>query len=463
MGDSIPSNLTAAENIYGSGFSTIWNTAKNDPGHPTLYPMLIALVWAVFGKSLAVTHALQVLAGLTLVLVTGRVAHYYFGEKTAKLAPLLLCISPFYVAQLTGASLQLPLTALAFTGFFFLLKEKPLAACLALSAMMLVHLQGAYLLLFIFITDLAYTYLNKGFRYYPAWIKARWWVYGLPFAVFVLWGWAHYNHAGWAFSSPNYLRESPGLKGILYNFAIAFWRIADFGYVFLLAVLVIHFVRKGKLYFGSKETQALVAWLLMVAIVGGGICISFAYPPIHRYFLGASVLLVVLFGGIVQQKKGYSKMVITALAGIFLVVGNFMYYPGKCIGDANIAYLPVYQLEKEIQKDFPPGTEFYTYAPLSYPASVRYLDSAKGVRMKELYYVSPDSVTYILQSNMNCEFSAEELEKLEGWHGTSYEMGGIYVNIYANPARVLQKPKGWHLRQPSAIERRLLKLKEKTR
>ena len=421
------------------------------------------MVWAIAGKSLVVTHAVQVFTGLALVLVTDRLARHYFNDWSAKLASLVLCISPLYVAQLTGASLQLPLTLLAITGFYFLLKEKSGPACLAQCAMMLTHLQGAYLLLFIFATDAVYTYLNKGFRYFPAWIKARWWVYGLPFAAFVIWGWTHYNHAGWAFSTPNYLREAPGLKGMLYNFAIAFWRIADFGYIFPLAVVVFHFIRKGKLYFGSRETQALVAYLLILAIVGGGICISFAHPPIHRYFLGASVLLLLLFAGILQQKKKMTRVLIVAFTCLLLAAGNFMYYPGKCIGDGNIAYLPIYRLEKKIQKDFPAGIGFYTYAPLSYPSDVRYLDSSKGLRLKELYNVRLDSVTYVFQSNMNCEFSAEELKALAGWYGTSYEMEGIYVNVYANPAKVLQKPEGWQLRQPSAIERLILKLKGNTR
>jgi hypothetical protein len=462
LGDSIPSNLTAAHNIYNNHFATVWNTPDADPGHPTLYPMLVALVWAVLGNSLWVTHLVQVVLGFLLVLVVHKIARNYYSQTTARFAALLFAISPLYVAQLTNASLHLPLTLAAFTAFYFWQQKKYTAYTIALCAMMLVHLQGAFLLLFLCLHDVVMFYINNGYKKYGQWLFKRWWVYSIPFLVFITWGLLHATKFGWAFTSPNYMRDSPTLKGIVYNFVIAFWRIADFGYIAPLAAVVLFFIKqRKKIYLGLPNVQAFIGYLLLLLVVGGGIAVVFAYPPIHRYFLASSVLLLVLFAGVLQTMPAKRKTIWAVLAGLALVAGNFMYYPGKCIGDGNIAYTPIFSLEKQIAADFAANTVFYTYAPLSYPSAIRYADATHAPHLKGLYNTPLDSVAYVLQSAMNCEFTSQELEVLQGWHGTSYSSGGMYINIYANPDSVPQKPKGWQLRQPTTAEKWLQHLKQK--
>lgn len=462
LGDTLPSNLYAAENIYSNNFSTVWNTPEADPGHPTLYPLIIAACWVILGKSLWVTHLIQILVGLFLSIVIYKIAKHFWSEKTAQFAALFFIISPFYVAQLTNASLQLPLTLTAFLAFYFWLQNKRTAYVAALSVMMLIHLQGAFLLLFLAVNDVVFYSFTNGIRAIFKWAKQKWWLYTIPFLVLVAWALTHQQKFGWAISSPNYLRDVPSLKGIAYNFAIAFWRITDFGYVvLLLAVFILFFKNRKKFYPTDSFIKVLVSYSLMLLLVGGGISVLFAYPPIHRYFLPSSVLLIMLFAGTLQIMRPLPKKIWAVVASAALVLGNFMYYPGKCIGDSNIAYLPIYELEQEVKNDFSDSITFYTYAPLSYPTSMRYLDSTKGIRLKGLYGKPFDSVAYILHSNMNCEFSFDGLQQLKGWHGTTYEKNGIYINIYANPAFIVKKPKGWQLRQPAFIELWMKDIKKK--
>lgn len=462
MGDTLPSNLYAADNIYNSGFTTIWNIPKADPGHPTLYPIIIALFWAALGKTLLVTHAVQVLVGFGLTVVLYKIANGLVSERTAQFATLFFCITPFYVAQLTGASLQLPLTLAAALAFYYSRQQKYLLYTLGLCAMMLLHLQGAFLLLFLCIDDAARFYYQNGYKRYNEWFVKRFNVYAAPFLVFMSWGVFHFLETGWVFSSPNYLRGAPGLAGAAYNLGIAVWRIIDFGYIIpLLAVFLFFIKRLKKLYLGDALVQLFITYLLALMVLGAGISLLFAYPPIHRYFLPSTLFLIILFAAVLEKLKPTVAKAWAVLAGIVLVAGNFMYYPGKCIGDSNIAYLPIYQIEKQLTTQFPKGTEFYTYAPLSYPSAIRYLDSSQGPVFKELYHTHIDSATYVAQSNMNCEFSPEELQKLKGWHGTTFERGGIYINVYANPAKVPVKPTGWQLREPSKGELWMKQMKGK--
>jgi hypothetical protein len=280
LGDSIPSNLFAAENIYNHHFTTFWNIPEADPGHGTLYPALIAFVWLFLGKTLWATHLVQIIIGLFTCFIGYKIARKNWSEGTSQFAVLLFSISPLYVGQLVGASLQLPLTLAAFCAFYFWQQKKYALYTLSLSLMMLCHLQAAFLLLFLCIHDAAFFYIENGYKPYLQWLLKRWWVYGLPFAVFIVWGILHQQHSGWAFSSPNYLREVPSLKGLLYNLGIMGWRIIDFGYLIPFAVVIIFIIkRRKKIYLGDTKIQALISYVLMVLIVGGGICVVFAPPP----------------------------------------------------------------------------------------------------------------------------------------------------------------------------------------
>jgi hypothetical protein len=462
IGDSIITNLLGAENIYNNNFSTIWNYPANDAGHPTLYPIVIALFWSVLGKALWATHLVQVLMGFLLVVVVYKVALHYLGTTTAMFGVLLFCISPSYVVLLTNALPQLPLTLLFFWAFYFVLKKNKLGFIISASLMMWVHLQAAYLLLFLAAFDALQYMLENGIKKIPLWFKNNFLKYSIPFIGFLAWAYFHYQEFGWAITSPNYLREPPSLKLIAYNFAIAFWRIIDFGYIAPLVAIVIFFIKNRKqLYPADTLVELLSNYSLLLLVLGGGISISFAYPPAHRYFLPTTIFLLLLFAGIIEQFTLVRKRIAALLAVTALIVGNFFYYPGKCIGDSNIAYLPIYELEQEIKQDFSDSITFYTYAPLSYPQAIRHLDSSKGIRLKGLYNKPFDEVAYILSSNMNCEFSFDGIRQLKGWHGTTYEKNGIYVNIYANPAFIVNKPKGWQLRQPSKIELWMKDIKKK--
>jgi glycosyltransferase involved in cell wall biosynthesis len=462
IGDSLITNLLGAENIYQNNLSTIWNYAANDAGHPTLYPLIIALFWTVMGKSLWVTHLIQVVVGFFLCQTIYKIATQYISKTSAAFAVLIFTITPSYVAQLTNASPQLPLTLVAFLAFYFLIQKRKTAYTLVLSIMMLVHLQGAFLLLFFALQDVLFFVFDNGVKQIAVWLKKRFFIYATPFLVLAAWAIFHYQQFGWAITSPNYLRDVPTLKLIAYNFAIAFWRIIDFGYAIpLLAVFIFFIKNRKKLYKTDTLFSLLFSYSLLLLVLGGGICATFSYPPAHRYFLPTTIFLLILFASVLEQMPTPKKLIWSVLASIALVLGNFMYYPGKCIGDSNIAYLPIYELEQEIKEDFNDSITFYTYAPLSYPNTIRHLNSAKGIRLKGLYNRPFDSVAYILHSNMNCEFSFDGLQQLKGWHGTTYEKNGIYVNIYANPAFIVKKPKGWQLRQPSNIELWMGEIKKK--
>jgi hypothetical protein len=57
----------------------------------------------------------------------------------------------------------------------------------------------------------------------------------------------------------------------------------------------------------------------------------------------------------------------------------------------------------------------------------------------------------VLVSNVNAEFTKEQLAVLQKWSGNSYERGAVYVTLYYNPRYFNARP-DWKLRQETPAE-----------
>ena len=137
---------------------------------------------------------------------------------------------------------------------------------------------------------------------------------------------------------------------------------------------------------------------------------------------------------------------------VVLVLGNYWYYPGKCLGDATLAYRNYFALEKQIQQELPDSVVMYTYAPLASETKFTTLKDTGNLQVKELYGRSIQEVPVVLQSNCNCEFTTDELNTLQQWKGKSYEQHAVYVNVLFNPQYFQSPPMNEPLREKSAVE-----------
>ena len=452
-GDGIASVSKAAVRIWQEGLAHPWNYPDTDPGHPTLFPWLIALGWKIFGFHLWVPHALMALCfGLLIRLLQDWLR--LFDEKLQLMGSLLLVLAPLTVSQAVEISLQLPLTLAFFSALYGLKKNKSLLFTLSITALPLIHLQGILLLGVIGLYDL--------WRSLP--LRLSWWKhalsYLLPPLAFGIWLYFHEKEFGWALVTPNYPRESPGLKTSLYYLGLVAWRLLDLGYFVLCIPVLLQLAgRVFKRRLSDIDRLFIPAFLILCV----GIPFLFSYPPAHRYFFPVCLLFVPLFLRFLQQKKKTAQVAWLVGALALLLSGNLWYYPGKCLGDQNLVFLGYHTLEKQFMEEYPDVNVVHSFAPLNNNGLYTWLDSNRQLNYRDLYDRNLDSLDWIIESNLNCEFTPELRKEIEGrFVPRTYETYGVYLQVWMNRSLSGRYPDFEGERhQPGRLEKFIRSLREK--
>jgi hypothetical protein len=452
-GDAVTSTARATLHIYNNDLKTIWYPPSFDPGHPTLFPYLLAILWTIFGKSLLISHLFILIISFFILLVTRKIALHYCHETKANIATLLAGSYAIFVAQ-EALLLNTPLFYLfVLLAFYNLLKQHKTGFVISTVLMELTHLQANFFLLAFGIIYCYQTFKNKEtiaqffkngiILFLPALVTLSVWIY------------AHHLQFGWAFLSPNYAEHNDvkGLKQFIQSVFLIIWRLVDNGMI-TVYILIIYLIFKQKL---NKELFIFSAIILVI----NSLCMAiFLYNTIgHRYFMISQFMFIILL--IEASSKKQFKSVVS-LAILSLIFGNFMYYPGKVIADTNLQYRNFFSLEKQVKHHFD-SIPFYSYAPISASSNIRYLAESKGLKISSLNDLNFDTIPAILQSNVNAEFSKPQRDYLyKNWYGNSYENGAVYVNVFLNPT-YYKKPSWFKLRKPSFFEQKLLEIKYKIR
>jgi hypothetical protein len=456
FGDAISTVSRASVHIYSENLSTIWYLPQHDPGHPTLIPYLLAMLWKLFGKHLWVGHFLTLLFALGVTTQVHRLALKTVHGNLAHLVLLLVLVQPTFLAQSAMVLTHLPLT------FFFLwalnsllYQPKHYAFWISSVLMVFTHLEGAFLLMGV---GLVYFILEqKRAAALPTALQKSAILFAPAFFALFLWGGIHAQQTGWWFSSPVYAehRSWMGLTAMLKSAVLIVWRMVDYGNI-TFYVIILWATLKWQLY-----RHPLFSYL-----AGAFITCSFIFAVLmsksiaHRYFLPIHMpALVLLLLALDQLSAKYQKLACLACA-LSLLAGNLLYYPGKCIGDATVAYRNYFFMAQQIKSELPAYMVLYTYPPLSNPDSVTTLHEFSQLNVQAVYGNKIQDIPVVLQSNCNCEFTSEELNELTTWKGKSYEDGAVYVNVLFNPAfyptPLLNEP----LRQKSGFEQWMEKMKK---
>ncbi len=455
FGDAIASTSAAANNIYEANLKTIFYPADADPGHPTLYPYVLAVLWKLFGRSLWVSHIYSCIWALVLVFVFRKIARTQLKQEQVNQATLLLLLFSAYLSQSAMA-----LNTMAFMCFFLfsvygVLRNQRTTIVLWASLMCVTHLQAAFMLFSLALFD-AYKYAQT-VEQLKIWVRNRWWVYAIPFTCFISWLWLHHNHTGWYMVSPQYTdhQELNGLREWLKAMMLIGWRLVDYGMLPVYAVLVwIAATRK-------QERSGLFLWfvLLMPCCVLMSIWLSHTIG--HRYFLAYALLAIILAVRYASTFRPVVFTIVYAVLALSLFAGNFLVYPGKTLGDATLAYRGFFKIEKQLH-DSLGNTALYSYAPIANSRMLRHL-AFKGIVTERLTdSLTIDSVSIVLQSNVNAEFTDSQKTYLTNhFTGRTLQSGAVYVNVFYNPRYYPDVVP--NLRKPGAAETWMMNLKTKFR
>ncbi len=178
----------------------------------------------------------------------------------------------------------------------------------------------------------------------------------------------------------------------------------------------------------------------------------------HRYFLVFQMLVILFSLFHLQTFKPLYKYIWLCVFGLSLLFSNWLYYPGKTLGDATLAYRNYFKIEEQIQQQFGDTMDIYSYAPVANPPELKYL-KPNGMNIHRITEDDLSNYAVIYQSNVNAEFTQEQLAQLQQWHGTSFERGAVYVNIFFNPA-YYPPNSDWKLREEGKFEKWMKEMKK---
>lgn len=445
FGDAISSTVRAALHIYENGLGTIFYPVEHDPAHPTLYAWLLAACWTLFGKTLWVAHLYSCIWSCLLGFITLKIASALIKQQYLWLIALLICLFPTYLSQsamMLNTVALMSFVLIAFDGFIHNNKNQQL---IGMSVMMLLHTQATFFLLGFAI---AHFLIQVRHEKQPVgqWFRQNLIVFAIPFFIYGSWLLLHIQHTGWAVQSPNYTDTDQvnNLSAFFKSMLVITWRLVDYGMLPVYLLILYCILQKQLLSkpFRYASLLLLVNSLLMSVFLENTIG--------HRYFLVFQLLALVFAVSVIQNMRTRQKPMMIAVVSVSLVAGNFLYYPGKTLGDATLAYRSYFDIEKQITQQFGDTFICYSYAPIANPRALSHLQP-KDFSIKRIEQNDLSQYPAVLLSNVNAEFNSEQKQLLSTWPGHSFEKGAVYANLYFNPNYYQPNP-NWKLRQPGWFE-----------
>ncbi|MCB9246832.1 MAG: glycosyltransferase family 39 protein [Flavobacteriales bacterium] len=451
FGDSISTVSRAALRIYDSDLQSISYPPGYDPGHPLLIPLLYAIVWKVFGLNLAISHAINFIFALGILALVFNWVQRESGPVEAFVVTVVLSVIPLFLAQSAMMNTHLPLTFFLLLAVRSLLRSNYVWAGIWMGVMMLIHLQAVFYWGGILFWSLVFGGSDR--RAIKPWALMTL----IPVLAFSAWVLYHYRITGWAVSSPDYAahRGMPGIRGVIKNLILADWRISDYGQIALILPLIVYVVRNFR---GKTVPVSLTMFFVLFFVNAFAIAFTTQTGPAHRYFLPCIPLLAIASNEVLRGMR----TIWSVLVLVVVISGHWWFYPGKTLGDATLQYRQTFDLMASVCLETS-GNPIYTFAPLGNPSRAMFLEDGRSC-FTSLYGVDMDTVRFIVQGNVIGDLSDSLRDKLETeWHGCSFEREHVYLNLFANPKYLPNKPDTWQLRERSDAEKRIEDLKQRFR
>ena len=429
---------------YDSQFSTLLLPTAMDSGHPPFYGIFIAVVWSVFGKSLAVSHWAVYPFLVAIGIAYYHVSRFFLPSTLLPFAMLLLILEPTLLAQSVLAGFDLALVSFYLLGLCGILYRKRWLLAIALTVLVFISLRGVLSLFMLGACHLFFHLFNEK-KQLAAFFKENVPAYIPAVLLFAIWLVYHHAQTGFWFSNPDSqwaeYYQFVDVKGFLWNLAIVGWRFLDYGRVAIwlpLFVVTAYFFWKKRETKGAKKTL-LTAFILLPLLIFIPPLIIRTVPIVHRYFI-----VFFLLGGIgilaflndLLTKRNCSSFVVICL---FLISGHWWIYPDHIAKgwDGSLACLPYFSLIEKAHQQIDNQQISYNKVGSEFPAvneiSVTHLnDDNRHFIDKEEQPLK--EFNYILQSNVMNDFSPSEMQLLDQHFNLKKEFrrSGVYICLYRN-------------------------------
>jgi 4-amino-4-deoxy-L-arabinose transferase-like glycosyltransferase len=420
--DELGQFVPAALDILHDGAWIPHSTVPN--AHPPGVMAYLALVWRITGYSIAATRlSMLVLAAAAVVL------SFFLGLELAGLrfaailAALFLLLDPLFYTQSMMAQLDMPAMLFTVLSLLLFLMDRPAAAAVACTALVLSKETGALLPL-IFIVVL---YRDPARSKYAAYYLA-------PFAALAIWFFALWRTTGHIFGDPGFtqyntiysLNPVRASVALLRRFYYLF--IDDFRWVGSVAILVAW--KKGKLY-STRPWKVvwcfIAAHIVLVSLLGGA--------ALERYLLPVLPLVYIAMGAafeLLRPRWRYSGVAVLASG---LIAGLFLNPPFPFPYENDLALVDFVQLHRAaaqfLERNYP-NKIVYTAWPLTqalrnpefgYVGHAMSADETSDLRVSTLNAINPRSVDVLVLYSRTWEPSWGVLQwpPIRGFLGRFYE------------------------------------------
>lgn len=431
-----------ANKIYDSNFSQFIFDIDN--GMPPLYGTYIALLWTVFGKSLLVMHLAVLPFLFGIVFQFKKIAKALYPEISLLFLFLLLLFEPTFLTVCLMGGYDLAII------FFFLyslnaiyFKKKNIFFILSLLVLPMLNLRGFTIVFGIFFYDIYSEWKKFNRKNFFGQLIKFFFPYLIPAFIFCCWLLYHNSIQDWYIVHSDFdsFQKLNTAEMFLRNFAFIFWKIFDFGRIFIwipIIILALKLLFRKKLF--NKEYHAFI-------FLGFSLLYYFvfywatSYPVSHRYLLISIIVAIIPFLMIVDKiPNKLFRYIVIIITCIILFFGNFIMYPERFGNgwDASIKFIPYFKIEKELDSYVSSkginsklvGSEY----PMHFSRYDTYLTN-DNFKFSDIDKKDFEKWDYIVQSNISNTFTPEEVMHLEkDWIlMKEFKSWPVYIRLYKNP------------------------------
>lgn len=354
FGDMVQFGSRHPHFFYETNFSSFWLPNQLDSGHPPVFGIYIALMWKLFGKSLAVSHFAMLPFLLIIAYEIPRLVSLLTKGSHVFLFSLLILLEPTLLAQATLVSPDIFLVAFFLVVLNAFFRGRYILMSAALIPMSFISLRGMMVLFGLYIAFYGILLI----RTRKLFDKERF-IVSCAFipSVALCLGWLliHYTKTGWI----GFHNDSPwassfqqvGLKQMLGNLFLMIWRMADYGRIFVWIAVVlsgIYLFRKRN-FPADKLVDLIILFVVLFIVFAANTLFADGLVG-HRYYLPLYLLLLMILVVMLNEFPERLKKISLLVMSVLLLSGHLLIYPPKiAMGwDATLAHIPYYQLRKNV-------------------------------------------------------------------------------------------------------------------
>ncbi len=322
FGDHVTLVSWPASYYYDSGFATFFLPETIATGHPPFYPLVIAMVWQLFGKSLIVTHLITLFSILFLLTQFYIFSKKFIKEQHHGVAIILFMFYPVLLAQTAAMSIDVLLTGIFFWGMNAIHSKNKKQLFFAVLFAVLISLRGWMVVMSFFIIEMVINrftigkIFKNGFIYLLALI---------PCIVYFIF---QYRNSGWwitptggNWSKGRELVSGQLIFGKLFEFSI---RNIEFGMIIPVLVIMVYILKNAH----KLILNDLYKVILITIAVFAFFMLPFRNAILIRYFMPVHLLVLILFVKILSEYfTALKKNIIIAITCGLFVAHHFFAYP----------------------------------------------------------------------------------------------------------------------------------------